>query len=102
MNEERTVQIEKLAIERLEEERKRLGLSQKDLGERAYPQAVNPYMRVQALRINRGNGKPQRLRLGDFVALCEALGLDPGKVLWEVRDIRLENQEHAESSQPNA
>ena len=46
-------------------------------------------MKVQALRIKRGHGEPQRLRLGDFVALCEAMNLDPGKVLWEVCDLRL-------------
>ena len=89
MNEDTIVQIERLAIERLEEERVHLGLTQKDLGNKAYPDAPNPYMKVQALRIKRGNGKPQRLRLGDFVALCEAMQLDPGKVLWEVRDLKL-------------
>lgn len=89
MNEETIVQVERLAIERLDEERNRLGLSQEALGQKAYPDAKNPYMRVQALRIKRGHGKPQRLRLGDFVALCEAMNLDPGKVLWEVCDLRL-------------
>ncbi|WP_022656257.1 hypothetical protein [uncultured Desulfovibrio sp.] len=89
MKEEIIVQIERLAVERLDEERKRLGLSQEALGTRAYPDAKNPYMKVQALRIKRGHGEPQRLRLGDFVALCEAMNLDPGKVLWEVCDLRL-------------
>ena len=46
-------------------------------------------MKVQALRIKRGNGEPQRLRLGDFIALCEAMNLDPAKVIWEVKDLRL-------------
>ena len=89
MNEETIVQIERLAVERLDEERKRLGLSEESLGTKAYPDAKNPRMKVQALRIKRGHGEPQRLRLGDFVSLCEAMSLDPGKVLWEVCDLRL-------------
>ncbi len=92
MNEDMIVQIERLAMERLDEERKSLGLSQEALGIKAYPDAKNPYMKVQALRIKRGHGKPLRLRLGDFVSLCEAMNLDPGKVLWEVRDFRLNRQ----------
>ena len=102
MNEGTILQIEKLAIMRLEEERKRLGLSQKELGEKAFSGATNPYMRVQALRINRGNGKPQRLRLGDFVALCEAMGLDAGKVIWEVKDIRLDEAQQGKTPQDDA
>lgn len=89
MNEEVIVLIERLAVERLDEERKKLGLSEEALGAKAFPEAKNPRMKVQALRIKRGHGEPQRLRLGDFTALCEALNLDPGKILWEVRDLKL-------------
>lgn len=89
MQEETIVQVERLAVERLEEERKKLGLSDEALGAKAYPGAKNPRMKVQALKIKRGRGEPQRLRLGDFVALCEAMDLDPGKVIWEVCDLRL-------------
>ena len=89
MKEELIVQIERLAVERLDEERKKRGFSEEALGIKAYPEAKNPRMKVQALRIKRGHGEPQRLRLGDFVALCEAMELDPGKILWEVCDIRL-------------
>lgn len=89
MNEETIVQLERLAIERLDEERKKLGMSEEAWGAKAYPDAKNPRMKIQPLRIKRGRGEPQRLRLGDFVVLCEALNLDPGKILWEVRDLRL-------------
>lgn len=96
MKEETIVQLERLAIERLDEERKKLGMSEEAWGAKAYPEAKNPRMKIQPLRIKRGRGEPQRLRLGDFVVLCEALNLDPGKVLWEVRDLRLkENCENA-------
>lgn len=89
MKEETMILLERLAVERLDEERKRLGLSEEALGTMAYPEAKSPRMKVQALRIKRGNGEPQRLRLGDFIALCEAMNLDPAKVIWEVKDLRL-------------
>ena len=89
MKEETMILLERLAVERLDEERKRLGLSEEALGTLAYPGAKNPRMKVQALRIKRGNGEPQRLRLGDFIALCDAMNLDPAKIIWEVKDLRL-------------
>lgn len=89
MKEDMMILLERLAVERLDEERKRLGLSEEALGNMAYPDAKSPRMKVQALRIKRGNGEPQRLRLGDFIALCEAMSLDPAKVIWEVKDLRL-------------
>lgn len=86
MDEEMIVDIERRVMDILEEKRKALGLSETALGQLAYPNEPNPRQRIQALRIKRGNGKPQRLRLGDFVALCRALELEPGKILWKAVD----------------
>ena len=53
--------------------------------DRAFPDDAAPHMRIRALRVEK-NGKKQRLRLGDFRALCVALDEDPIRVLikaWE-------------------
>ena len=42
MKEETMILLERLAVERLDEERKRLGLSEEALGTIAYPEAKSP------------------------------------------------------------
>ena len=93
MKQEKVVLIERLAMEVFDECRKERGLSEEALGKIAYPDEPNPRMKIQALRIKRGHGKPQRLRFGDFWALCEALGRDASEVCSEIKLIKLRQAE---------
>lgn len=97
MNAEKIVLIERLAMDLFDDERKVKGLSEAGLGQRAYPDAPNPRMKIQALRIKRGHGKPQRLNFGDFWAICEALGREPSEVCTEIKLIRLKQAEQKQS-----
>jgi len=89
METEKMVLIERLAMEIFDEERKEQKLSEAALGEKAYTGEPNPRMKIQALRIKRGHGKPQRLKFGDFWAICEALGREPSEVCSEIKLIKL-------------
>lgn len=85
MKEELKVQSEQQVLDTIDALRQSKGLSQAELGRRAFPDDAAPHMRIRALRTPR-NGKIQRLRLGDFRALCVALDEDPIRVLikaWE-------------------
>ncbi|MDR1659816.1 MAG: hypothetical protein LBR94_05685 [Desulfovibrio sp.] len=97
MNAERIVLIERLAMEIFDSERKEKGLSEAALGQKAYPEAPNPRMKIQALRIKRGHGKPQRLNFGDFWAICEALNREPSEVCAEIKLIKLRQAEQNKS-----
>ena len=77
--------IEQKALDVLDAIRESKGITQAELGRRAFPDDAAPHMRIRALRVEK-NGKKQRLRLGDFRALCVALDEDPIRVLikaWE-------------------
>jgi len=85
MNEEQKVASERQVLAILEKIRENRGMSIAELGRRAFPEDAAPHMKMRALRMPK-NGKAQRLRLGDFRALCLALGEDPVRVLikaWE-------------------
>lgn len=58
--------------------KKELSISDESLGKMAFPYMANPTGKVQALLIGQGAGekrKPQTLRIGDAMNLCESLGL---------------------------
>ena len=85
MKEELKVESEQKALDVLAAIRESKGITQAELGRRAFPDDAAPHMRIRALRVEK-NGKKQRLRLGDFRALCVALDEDPIRVLikaWE-------------------
>lgn len=92
MDEEQIVDFERRIMDELEERRKALGLSETALGQLVYPNEPNPRQRIQALRIKRGHGKPQRLRLGDYMALCRAMKIDAGKLIWKVEGPMFEEE----------
>ena len=82
MKEELKVESEQKALDVLDAIRESKGITQAELGRRAFPDDAAPHMRIRALRVE----KKQRLRLGDFRALCVALDEDPIRVLikaWE-------------------
>lgn len=82
MREEVIVDIERKAIVHLDGIRERKGLSEKELGEIAFPEAKNPRQKVNSLRNSRGlKGEPLRVRLGDFCSMCFALERNPAQEL---------------------
>ena len=78
---ERMVEIERNVVQIFDDRRTELKMSIEALGKKVYPNAPSPYMKIQALRKPQKDGKPRRLTLGEFVAICEALGLDHVRVL---------------------
>jgi len=85
MNEVEKVESERMAFDLLDAIREAKNVSLAELGRRAFPDDAAPHMRIRALREEK-NGKRQRLRLGDFRAMCKALEEDPIRVLikaWE-------------------
>ena len=58
--------------------KKEISISDESLGKMAFPYMANPTGKVQALLVGQGAGdrrKPQTLRIGDAMNLCESLGL---------------------------
>lgn len=56
-----------------------LKLSEKALGQMAFPYMGKPAGKVRSLLVEQGAGekkKPQEIRLADLVNLCQALGLN--------------------------
>lgn len=86
MEQARMIEIERNIIEIFDKRRQELGMSLQALGGKVYPNDPSPYMRIQGLRKPQANGKPRRLPVGDFMALCEALQLDHVRVLIEAAE----------------
>lgn len=90
MKEKSTVNIEKEAINHLEQIRGECGLTETQWGEKAFPYVKNKRIKISALKTPRKNtGEPLRLRLGDFCALCHALGRNPAQellLIWAKAD----------------
>lgn len=82
----RMIEIERNIIDIFDRRRLELKMSIQALGEKVYPSDPSPYMRIQGLRKPQANGKPKRLPVGDFMALCEALELDHVRVLIEAAE----------------
>ena len=72
--------------------KKELSMSDDALGKMAFAFMANPAGKVQALLVGQGAGekrKPQTLRIGDAMNLCEALGLQWVDVMRQaVKDIK--------------
>jgi len=85
MKEVDKVQSEQEALDVLDSIREQKKMSLAELGRKAFPDDAAPHMRIRALRIEK-NGKKQRLRLGDFRSMCEALEEDPIRVLIKAWD----------------
>ncbi len=77
--------IEKDALDLLLKYRQELKLSETELGKAAFPDASNPRSKVNSLwSVKTEGGKPLRLRLGDFCAMCVAVGKDPAQELFSL------------------
>ena len=85
MKEQRIFDIEKDALDLLLRYRQESGISETDLGKLAFPEAARPRSKVNSLwSVKTESGKPLRLRLGDFCAMCAALGKDPSQELFSL------------------
>jgi hypothetical protein len=71
----------------LEARRKEIRMTETELGQKAFPFAGDSRRKIQGIRNKTGiNGKPQRLKIGDVMNLCEALGLEWAKVVWKAEE----------------
>ncbi|MBQ7607216.1 MAG: hypothetical protein IJU76_04530 [Desulfovibrionaceae bacterium] len=83
---ERMIEIERNIIQIFDECRAEKNLSIEALGKKVYPHEASPYMKIQSLRKPQKNGKPRRLSVGEFMAICEALELDHVRVLIDAAE----------------
>lgn len=82
MKDESILNVEREALDLVLRLRKEAGITEKELGERAFPEAKNPRLKVSSLWHGRGKGHDGlRLRLGDFCSMCQALGKNPAQEL---------------------
>ena len=90
MKDDSIVDIGRKAIAYLDKIRQEEGITEAEWGKRAFPEAKNSRVKINSLRIPRTNtGEPLRLRLGDFCAMCHALGRNPAQellILWGQAD----------------
>ena len=90
MKEQNIFDIEKAALDKLLELRKASGMSETEFGMKAFPGIANPRNKISSLwSVKTKEGKPLRLRLGDFCAMCLALGKDPAQelfLIWQKTD----------------
>lgn len=86
MKDETILNVEREALDLVLKLRKESGMTEKDLGELAFPEAKNPRLKVSSLWHGRGKGNDGlRLRLGDFCSICRALGKNPAQellIIW--------------------
>ncbi len=75
--------------------KREISISDESLGKMAFPFMANPTGKVQALLVGQGAGdkrKPQTLRIGDAMNLCESLGLQWADVFRQaIKDIKNRN-----------
>lgn len=82
MKDEAILNVEREALDLILQLRKEAGMTEKALGEKAFPQAKNPRLKISSLWHGRGKGNDGlRLRLGDFCTICHALGRNPAQEL---------------------
>lgn len=85
MKEQNLLNIEQKALEFLLEERKKQNLTEKELGEKAFPEAKNPRLKINSMYHSKTEGgKGLRLRLGDFCSMCQVLGKNPPEELFRL------------------
>lgn len=86
MKEANIISIEKAALDFLLKSRKDAGLSEEQLGQMAFPECSTPRTKIHAMwSVQTSNKKGLRLRLGDFCAMCHAMGKNPAQellLLW--------------------
>lgn len=85
MKDEYILNVEREALSLISKLRTDAGLTEKELGELAFPNAKNPRQKISGLWNARGKGgEPLRLRLGDFCSICHALKKNPAQELLTI------------------
>ena len=85
MEEQNILNIERVALEWLLEERKKQGLTETEFGRLAFPELENPRGKINSIYQGKtASGKGLRLRLGDYCAMCKALGKNPPEELFRL------------------
>lgn len=85
MKEQNILDIERKALEFLSEDRKKQGMTETEFGKKSFPNIENPRAKINAMyQVKTGSGKNLRLRLGDFCAMCQALGRNPAEELFKL------------------
>lgn len=86
MKEQNIIDIEKAALDFLLNARKEAGMTEAELGQKAFPHSTNPWSKVHAMwNVKTTSKKGLRLRLGDFCTMCHALNKNPAQellLLW--------------------
>lgn len=86
MKEVNIISIEQAALDFLLDARKKAGMTEAELGQKAFPESSNPWSKVHAMwNAKTATKKNLRLRLGDFCAMCKALDKNPAQellLLW--------------------
>lgn len=82
MKEQHIFDVEKEALDFLLEARLACGMTETEFGQKAFPDIPSPRSKINSLwSVKTAGGKPLRLRLGDFCAMCHALGKNPAQEL---------------------
>ena len=82
MKEADILNVEHEALALIKELREKRGMTEKALGELAFPESKNPRQKISSIWNARGaGGEPLRLKLGDFCSICHALGKNPAQEL---------------------
>ena len=86
MKEGNIISLEQAALDFLLKARKEAKLTEEQLGKLAFPESKTPRAKIHAMwSVQTSNKKALRLRLGDFCAMCRALGKNPAQellLLW--------------------
>lgn len=92
LNKEEMQTLEQVVRAAITTRKKELSLSDEALGGIAFPFMANPAGKVQALLVGQGAGenrKPQQMKIGDMINLCEGVGLRWADVLQgAVREVK--------------
>ena len=94
MKESSIFDIERDALGLLLKYRQESRMSETAFGKAAFPEVSNPRSKINSMwAVRTGCGKPLRLRLGDFCAMCKALKKDPSKELFSLWQKYKEDEE---------
>lgn len=75
LNQDDMVILEQRIMDAVFSEQERVGRSDRNLAAQAFGFLKTPHMKIQAIK-GGPNRKPQQIRIGDLLNLCEALGLN--------------------------
>lgn len=83
ISEDASIALERALVEFIDTEREKKKVSRQGWGQTAFGGEIAcPQSKIQDLVGRRSAGrKPKRLSVGDYIKLCQALGVDPVQIL---------------------